>query len=397
MTAAAGRADLTAETPDLAESAVRARLERRPAAEAAAVVRAGAGLPVARGRAVRAAGRRRVVLFAADGAAPARLPPGDRRDACTLLVPADRAGLVDFDPGDRAAGIGADERMVRTSSRLPAVRDGSPSDGRDATAHLVAPACAHGAPVDVVRPEGATRRARRPLHPAAQPDRAPAAPSAGRGADRSGALHDPAATAGPRAAGAAARRGTVGAGRGFAWLLVAAGFPASFALTPDKFALLRDPDFAPSCNLSPGASCADVMSSAQASVLGFPDSLTGPAAYAAVVAIGCGLLACAHHRPWFRAGPDVATLLGAGFCMRLMSQALYATGALCPRCCPAWAATIALFRYTTVHTLRPGVIRAPRVLPSGVREFHRAVPATWCGVIVLLTATCFHAHWETLL
>ncbi|MEV4196205.1 hypothetical protein AB0J65_33160, partial [Streptomyces toxytricini] len=76
MTAAAGRADLTAETPDLAESAVRARLERRPAAEAAAVVRAGAGLPVARVRAVRAAGRRRVVLFAADGAAPARRQPG---------------------------------------------------------------------------------------------------------------------------------------------------------------------------------------------------------------------------------------------------------------------------------------------------------------------------------
>ncbi|MFD0717790.1 hypothetical protein [Streptomyces globosus] len=182
MIAAVGHADLTAETLERVESEVRARLERT-AAEAA-VVRAGAGLPVALGRAVRAAGRRLVVLLAADGAAPAPLPPGDRRAAGELLVLADRAGLVDFDPGDRAACIGADERMIRTSRRLLAVWDGSPSDGRDATAHLVAYARARGVPVDVVWPEGATRRTGRPPHPAARPDRAPAGPPARKEADR---------------------------------------------------------------------------------------------------------------------------------------------------------------------------------------------------------------------
>ncbi|GAA1563637.1 vitamin K epoxide reductase family protein [Streptomyces globosus] len=216
----------------------------------------------------------------------------------------------------------------------------------------------------------------------------------------SGTLHEPAVRERPRAGGTAARRGTVGAGRGFAWLLIAAGAAgllASFAITVDKFALLRDPDFVPSCNLSPVLSCADVMSSAQASVFGFPNPLIGLAAYGAVVAVGCGLLAGARYRRWFWAGLNLGTLLGAAFCMWLMSQALYDIGALCLWCCLVWAATIALFWYTTVHNLRRGVIRAPRALVSGVREFHWAVPATWYGVIVLLTATRFRASWETLL
>lgn len=49
-----------------------------------------------------------------------------------------------------------------------AVWDGSPSDGRDATAHLVAFARATGVPVEILWPAGATRTAR-PL-----PDASPA-------------------------------------------------------------------------------------------------------------------------------------------------------------------------------------------------------------------------------
>ncbi|WP_149547580.1 hypothetical protein [Streptomyces marokkonensis] len=41
----------------------------------------------------------------------------------------------------------------------PAVWDGSPSDGRDATAHLVTCARARGVPVEAVWPAGAAREA----------------------------------------------------------------------------------------------------------------------------------------------------------------------------------------------------------------------------------------------
>nr|WP_262387200.1 vitamin K epoxide reductase family protein [Streptomyces sp. TRM49041] len=193
---------------------------------------------------------------------------------------------------------------------------------------------------------------------------------------------------------------TIGSGPAFAWLLVVTGLLgglASFVITLDKFRLLEDLGYVPSCNLSPVVSCADVMRSEQASVLGFPNPLLGLATYAAVVAIGVGLLAGARHRRWFWLALNAGTLAGAAFCMWLMSQALYVIGALCLWCVLAWAATVLMFWYTTVHNLRHGVLRAPRGLVSGVQEFHWAVPAVWLGGIGMLIATRWWPFWQSLL
>ncbi|PWI12919.1 Vitamin K epoxide reductase [Streptomyces sp. Act143] len=193
---------------------------------------------------------------------------------------------------------------------------------------------------------------------------------------------------------------TVGASRSLAWLLIvtgALGSLASFVITIDKFRLLQDPAFAPSCNLSPVLSCANVMGSDQAGVFGFPNPLLGLLTYPVVAAVGLALLAGARFRRWFWLGLNAGTLLGAGFCMWLMTQALYEIGALCLWCCLAWAATIAMFWYLTVHNLRHGVIRAPRVLVAGVREFHWAVPTAWYLSIVMLIATRWWDYWRTLL
>ncbi|AZP22478.1 vitamin K epoxide reductase family protein [Streptomyces aquilus] len=193
---------------------------------------------------------------------------------------------------------------------------------------------------------------------------------------------------------------TIGASRLFAWLLIvtgALGILASFVITIDKFQLLQDPDFAPSCNLSPVLSCSNVMRSDQAGVFGFPNPLLGLLTYPVVAAVGLALLAGARFRRWFWLGLNAGTLLGAGFCMWLMTQALYEIGALCLWCCLAWAVTIAMFWYVTVHNLRHGVIRAPRVLVAGVREFHWAVPTAWYLSIVMLIATRWWDYWQTVL
>ncbi|MFC8427439.1 vitamin K epoxide reductase family protein [Streptomyces sp. NPDC057253] len=194
--------------------------------------------------------------------------------------------------------------------------------------------------------------------------------------------------------------GTTGASRAFAWLLIISGglgALASFVITIDKFQLLQDPQFSPSCNLSPILSCTSVMKSAQASVFGFPNPLLGLLAYPVVIAVGFALLAGARFRRWFWLGLNAGTLLGAGFCMWLMTQALYQIGALCLWCCLAWAATIAAFWYTTVHNVRHGIIRAPRGVVAGVLEFHWAVPVTWYLVIVTLIATRWWDYGQTLL
>ncbi|MFF8384231.1 hypothetical protein ACF053_11400 [Streptomyces kanasensis] len=156
MIAAVGHTDLTPETLALVEEELRTRLEHLTD-DGTGLVRAAAGLPVAFGRAVRGAGRGLVVLLPAQGSVPAVLPRRDRHAAGELLRLAEQMRLMPYDPEGRDACVGADERMIATSRHVLAVWDGSPSDGRDATAHLVAYARARGIPVDVVWPPGATR------------------------------------------------------------------------------------------------------------------------------------------------------------------------------------------------------------------------------------------------
>jgi len=192
----------------------------------------------------------------------------------------------------------------------------------------------------------------------------------------------------------------VGAGRPYAWLLVvtgALGLLASFVITLDKFRLLEHPGFSPSCNLSPIVSCTNVMRSAQAAAFGFPNPVLGLMTYPVVIAVGEGVLAGARYRRWFWLGLDLGALFGAGFCMWLMSQALYTIGALCLWCCLAWTATIALFWYTTVHNVRHRVIRLPRPVAAAVLEFSWVVPFAWYAVIVMLVAARWWSYWQTLL
>lgn len=155
--AVVGHKDLGKRTLDLVEDELRARLDRL-AEGAAALVRVGAGLPLVFGRAAaREAGRKLTVLLPAQGAVPAVLPERDRSAAGELLVLAEHVRLVALDPADRNACVSADERLVETCRTVLAVWDGSPSDGRDATAHLVAFARARGIRVEVVWPDGCVR------------------------------------------------------------------------------------------------------------------------------------------------------------------------------------------------------------------------------------------------
>ncbi|MEU8549190.1 hypothetical protein AB0C81_19765 [Streptomyces roseoverticillatus] len=155
MIAVVGHRDLAAGTSLAAD--LRDLLERR-ATGAPVLVRAGAGLPLVVGRAVREAGRELVVLLPAPAPGAAALPAYDRAAAGELLVLAEHVRLLPYDPADRDASVSADERLIRSCRQVVALWDGSPSDGRDATAHLVAFARARGIPVTVFWPPSAVRR-----------------------------------------------------------------------------------------------------------------------------------------------------------------------------------------------------------------------------------------------
>ncbi|MGW1835310.1 vitamin K epoxide reductase family protein [Streptomyces sp. NPDC002067] len=195
-------------------------------------------------------------------------------------------------------------------------------------------------------------------------------------------------------------RGTIGAGRGLAWLLVitgALGILASWVITTDKIELLKDPNFKPACSFNPIISCGSVMQSAQAEVFGFPNPMAGMLAFPVVVAIGVGLLAGARYRRFYWIGLNIGSLLGTVFCMWLMTQSLYSINALCLWCTLTWCVTILMFWYTTVHNIKHGIIPLPAGLRGAVLEFHWVVPVLWYGVIALLILTRWWSYWSSLL
>ncbi|MEU7136403.1 vitamin K epoxide reductase family protein [Streptomyces sp. NPDC046261] len=190
--------------------------------------------------------------------------------------------------------------------------------------------------------------------------------------------------------------GAVGAGRGFALLLVitgAMGLLASWVITLDKFKLLEDPNFVPGCSLNPIVSCGNIMSSDQAKAFGFPNPMLGLVAYGMIIAIGLALLSGARLPRWYWLGMEAGCLFGVGFVTWLQYESLYVIGSLCLWCCLAWVATIVMFCYVTVQNLRHGFIPAPEGLKKTVLEFHWVVPVLWIGIIGMLILTKWWWFW----
>ncbi|MFI9240022.1 vitamin K epoxide reductase family protein [Streptomyces sp. NPDC053079] len=190
--------------------------------------------------------------------------------------------------------------------------------------------------------------------------------------------------------------GGVGAGRGFALLLVitgAMGLLASWVITLDKFKLLEDPNFVPGCSLNPIVSCGNIMSSDQAKAFGFPNPMLGLVAYGMIIAIGLALLTGSRLPRWYWLGMEAGCLFGVGFVTWLQYESLYVIGSLCLWCCLAWVATIVMFCYVTVQNLRHGFIPAPEGLKKAVLEFHWVVPVLWIGIIGMLILTKWWWFW----
>ncbi|RRQ82440.1 hypothetical protein [Streptomyces griseofuscus] len=158
MIAVVGHPDLTVPTLALLEEELSSRLADRARTGRAGLVRAGKGLPVVFGRAARTAGLALVTVLPTLSGVPAHVAEPDRKAAGELLLLSQMVRLVEYDPGDRASCISADEALARSCARVLAIWDGSPSNGRDATAHLVAYARSHGVDVEVLWPRGAEHR-----------------------------------------------------------------------------------------------------------------------------------------------------------------------------------------------------------------------------------------------
>ncbi len=177
------------------------------------------------------------------------------------------------------------------------------------------------------------------------------------------------------------------------------GFLAAFVLTVEKIELLKNPNYIPTCNISPLISCGSVMKTWQASAFGFANSLLGIAGFAVVSTIGMAMLAGAKFKRWFWRGLEIGALFGVGFIHWLMFQSIYQIGALCPYCMVVWSVTIPIFWYVTLYNLQEGHLPTPtklRPVVNFVQRHHADILIVWYLIIIGLILNHFWYYWSSL-
>jgi uncharacterized membrane protein len=147
------------------------------------------------------------------------------------------------------------------------------------------------------------------------------------------------------------------------------GFVASFVLSVEKYRLLTNPFYTPSCSVNAVVSCGSVLGSPQSALFGFPNPYLGLAGFAVLAAAGAVLAGGSWLPGWFWAGLQAGTIAALILIGWLIGQSLFVIGALCPYCLLVWAATICSVWYVTLRNLAARADRVPDPASSPARSF----------------------------
>jgi uncharacterized membrane protein len=139
-----------------------------------------------------------------------------------------------------------------------------------------------------------------------------------------------------------------------------------------------------------------VTATAQASVLGFPNSLIGIAAFTVITVTGVLAVAKVVLPRWYWVGAAAGTLLGAAFVHWLIYQSLYRIGALCPYCMVVWVLTISLLVVVASIALQPVNDSQGHAATRAVYQWRWSLAALWFTAMFLLILTRFWNYWSTL-
>jgi uncharacterized membrane protein len=179
-------------------------------------------------------------------------------------------------------------------------------------------------------------------------------------------------------------------------LIVAAllGLFASFSLTVEKINLLEDPNYVPSCTISPLVACSPVISSNQARAFGFENTFIGLTAFGMLLVVGVILLASEGSlrlKKWFWQAFWAGHVFGILFVVWMISQSLFVIGKLCIYCMLVWSITIPLFILTTRFTLDKGVLGKHVKLTKFFQDNSIKMIAVLYTVVILMI---LFRHWD---
>lgn len=176
-------------------------------------------------------------------------------------------------------------------------------------------------------------------------------------------------------------------------VLGAVGLAAAFTLVVERFRLLEDPSYRPSCDLNPVLSCGSVMVTDQAALLGFPNPLLGLVGFTIVVTIGVLLAAGVPVPRWILAGLALGSLTGLALVHWLIFQSLYRINALCPWCMVVWAVTIPIAVWSVLKAA--GGAEGNRGV-TAVWSIRHLIVLFWYLIVVVLIVARFWDYWRTL-
>ncbi|OZC90962.1 hypothetical protein CH254_08795 [Rhodococcus sp. 06-412-2C] len=180
----------------------------------------------------------------------------------------------------------------------------------------------------------------------------------------------------------------------------AIGLLAALTLTIERFKLLEDASYVPSCSLNPVLSCGSVMVTKQAALFGFPNPIQGIVAFSVALVAGVLWLGRVELPHWFWLGMSGGLLLGEVFVHWLIVQSLYEIGALCPYCMVVWAVTMPLFVLALsrlITTASSTTDDAPGTIGRFFLEWRWTLLAVWYAIVVALIGIRFSDYWTSLL
>ena len=175
----------------------------------------------------------------------------------------------------------------------------------------------------------------------------------------------------------------------------AIGLLAALTLTIERFKLLEDASYVPSCSLNPVLSCGSVMVTKQAALFGFPNPILGIAAFSVALVAGVLLLGRVELPHWFWLGMTGGLLLGEVFVHWLIFESLYEIGALCPYCMVVWAVTMPLFVLALSRLIGTGSNNGGTIGRLFL-EWRWTLLAVWYAIVVALIGIRFSDYWTSL-
>jgi uncharacterized membrane protein len=171
------------------------------------------------------------------------------------------------------------------------------------------------------------------------------------------------------------------------WLVIAGivGEIAAFALTVEKFELLKNPDAILSCNVSVWVQCGKNLDSWQGSVFGFPNPIIGLVCWMAVILMGVAVLAGVRFPRWWWIAFNIGVALAVVFVIWLASQSIFAPNlrTICPYCLLTWTVTYPTFFAVTFRNMAEGVL-GERARRAGRMLLPWVAPITIVVLLVIL-------------